>query len=57
MIRNEPSYVLLDEQQVVFNTVLAQIRARALGSSSTTFLIKGGPGTGKGACMNYTVVV
>jgi len=47
VIRNEPSYVLLDEQQVVFNTVLARIRARTLGSSSTTFLIKGGPGTGK----------
>ncbi len=47
VIRNEPSYVLLDEQQVVFNTVLARIRARALGSSSTAFLIQGGPGTGK----------
>jgi len=47
VIRNEPSYVLLDEQQVVFNTVLARIRARTLGSTGTTFLVKGGPGTGK----------
>lgn len=47
VIRNEPSYVLLDEQQVVFNTILAKVRARQLGSTPTVFLVKGGPGTGK----------
>jgi len=47
VIRNEPTYVLLDEQQVVFNTILARVRARQLGSSRTAFLVKGGPGTGK----------
>ena len=47
IIRNEPTYVLLDEQQVIFNTILARVRARQLGSSKTAFLVKGGPGTGK----------
>ncbi len=47
VIRNEPAYVLLDEQQVVFNTILARVRARQLGSTPTVFLVKGGPGTGK----------
>ena len=47
VIRNEPSYVLLDEQQVVFNTILARVRARQLGSTHTAFLVQGGPGTGK----------
>lgn len=47
VIRNEPTYVLLDEQQVVFNTILARVRTRQLGSSKTAFVIRGGPGTGK----------
>jgi hypothetical protein len=47
IIESEPTFVLLDEQQVVFNTVLAKVRARHLGAGKTTFLIHGGPGTGK----------
>ncbi|HEX6595728.1 MAG TPA: DUF2075 domain-containing protein [Acidimicrobiales bacterium] len=47
VIRHEPAYVLLDEQQVVFNKILARVRARQLGSTPTVFLVKGGPGTGK----------
>lgn len=47
MIRNEPSYVLLDEQQVAFNAVLTRVRARQLSSERSAFLIRGGPGTGK----------
>jgi hypothetical protein len=47
IIKSEPTFVLLDEQQVVFNTVLAKVRARHLGAGKTTFLIHGGPGTGK----------
>ena len=47
VIRNEPCFVLLDEQQVVFNHVLAQVRARQLSTEQTIFLIHGGPGTGK----------
>lgn len=47
VIANSPEYVLLDEQQVVFNSVLAQVRARQLATTKTVFLIRGGPGTGK----------
>ena len=47
MIKGEPSYVLLDEQQVVFKTILAKVaEARDLGTKSI-FVIRGGPGTGK----------
>ena len=47
MIKGEPSYVLLDEQQVVFKTILAKVaEARDLGTRSV-FVVRGGPGTGK----------
>ncbi|MBA3653486.1 MAG: DUF2075 domain-containing protein [Actinobacteria bacterium] len=47
VIANEPTFVLLDEQQVAFNTVLAKVRARQLGATNSSLLISGGPGTGK----------
>lgn len=47
VLRGDPAYVLLDDQQLVFNDVLAQVRRRNLSSARTTFLIRGGPGTGK----------
>ena len=47
MIRGEPSYVLLDEQQVVFKSILAKVaEARDLGTKAV-FVVRGGPGTGK----------
>jgi uncharacterized protein len=47
MIKGEPSYVLLDEQQVVFKTILAKVaEAKDLGTKAV-FVIRGGPGTGK----------
>jgi uncharacterized protein len=47
MIKGEPSYVLLDEQQVVFKTILAKVaETRDLGTKAV-FVIRGGPGTGK----------
>jgi DUF2075 family protein len=47
MIRREPAFVLLDEQQVTLNHVLARVRARQLSTEKSVFLIHGGPGTGK----------
>jgi DUF2075 family protein len=47
VIRNEPTYVLLDEQQVAFNAVLTRVRTYKLSPERTVFLIRGGPGTGK----------
>ncbi|MCZ7531784.1 MAG: DUF2075 domain-containing protein [Acidimicrobiia bacterium] len=47
IIRNEPAFVLLDEQQVVLNHVLTLTRARHLSTERSVFLIHGGPGTGK----------
>lgn len=47
VISSEPTFVLLDEQQVVFNTVLAKVRARQLATGKSAILVHGGPGTGK----------
>jgi DUF2075 family protein len=47
MIKREPSYVLLDEQQVAFNHILGRVRDRQASTDQTVFLIRGGPGTGK----------
>ena len=47
VIADEPEFVLLDEQLVAFNTVLAKVRARQLGTAKSAILIRGGPGTGK----------
>lgn len=47
VIRNEPVFVLLDEQQVAFDHVLTRVRALGLSDERSVFLIEGGPGTGK----------
>jgi hypothetical protein len=47
MIRNEPTFVLLDEQQVAFNAVLAKVRSRGLSTDQSVLMVHGGPGTGK----------
>lgn len=35
VLKREPAYVLLDDQQLVFNDVLAQVRRRNLSSART----------------------
>ncbi len=48
VIKRQPTYVLLDSQQVVFNRVLARVRAATTKPArKSIFLIQGGPGTGK----------
>ena len=47
VIKREPTYVLLDEQQVAFNHILGRVRDRQASSEQSAFLIRGGPGTGK----------
>jgi uncharacterized protein len=47
MIKGEPSYVLLDEQQVVFKTILAKVAEARDLDAKAVFVIRGGPGTGK----------
>ena len=47
MIKREPTYTLLDEQKVAFNSVLAAVADAHSSGQKTTFLIRGGPGTGK----------
>jgi DUF2075 family protein len=47
VIKREPTYVLLDEQQVAFNHMLGRVRDRQASSEQSAFLIRGGPGTGK----------
>jgi len=47
VIRHEPAWVLLDEQQVAFNAVLTKVRERHQQSEQAVFVISGGPGTGK----------
>jgi DUF2075 family protein len=47
VIRREPAFTLLDEQQVAFNDIVGRVRVRQRSSEQTAFLIRGGPGTGK----------
>ena len=47
VVAAEPTFVLLDEQQIAFNTVLTKVRVQRLGTAKTAILIRGGPGTGK----------
>ena len=47
MIRQEPTYVLLDAQYVVFNSIVARAKAALAGGERTAFVVRGGPGTGK----------
>jgi len=48
IIKRQPTYVLLDTQQVVFNKVLTQVKAAAQRpKKKSVFLVQGGPGTGK----------
>ena len=47
VIKGQTEYVLLDEQQVVFNSVLGLVRGGYHHKQKTVVLVKGGPGTGK----------
>ena len=47
VIRREPAFTLLDEQQVAFNHIVGRVRERQRSSEQTAFLVIGGPGTGK----------
>jgi DUF2075 family protein len=47
MIQGEPTYILLDEQRVAFNSVLARVAEASRTGEKAVFLIRGGPGTGK----------
>jgi uncharacterized protein len=47
VIREEPAFVLLDEQQVIFSKVLAAVESAVTGNRKHVFLVHGGPGTGK----------
>lgn len=47
VVKEEPAFVLLDEQQVVFSQVLAAVEAAMGDNRKHVFLVHGGPGTGK----------
>jgi hypothetical protein len=47
MIRGESAYVLLDEQQVVFKSVIAKVHEAVELDQKSVFIVRGGPGTGK----------
>lgn len=47
IIKNESSYVLLEEQRVVFDHVMAIVKNGIHNSKKQVLIIKGGPGTGK----------
>jgi DUF2075 family protein len=47
VIKDEPAFVLLDEQMVVFSQVLAAVESAATDHRKHVFLVHGGPGTGK----------
>jgi uncharacterized protein len=47
MIKGEPTYVLLDEQQEAFKSILAKVAETKDLNTKAVFVIRGGPGTGK----------
>lgn len=47
VIRREPVFTLLDEQQVAFNAIMDAVGGAGQNQQSVAFLVKGGPGTGK----------
>ncbi len=47
VIKEEPEFVLLDEQQVVFSQVMAAVESAMSDNRKHIFLVHGGPGTGK----------
>lgn len=47
MLNGNDEYVLLDEQLVAFDRVIAEVRRALAQGTSSTILIVGGPGTGK----------
>jgi hypothetical protein len=47
VINHEPRFILLDEQQVVFQHVLASVQKGLERPKKQVFLVHGGPGTGK----------
>lgn len=47
VIREEPAFVLLDEQQVVFSQVCAAVESAMADHRKHVFVVHGGPGTGK----------
>lgn len=46
MLRGQPAFVLIDDQKVVFENVLAEARA-ASSQDKRVVIVEGGPGTGK----------
>lgn len=47
VIKGQPTFILLDEQLVVYEKVLAAVKAGFDGRKKHVFVIHGGPGTGK----------
>ena len=47
VIRGKPEYILLDEQQIVYDKVLSCAKEGFHDKQKTVIIIKGGPGTGK----------
>lgn len=47
VIKDEPAFVLLDEQQVLFSQVMTTVESSVLDRHKHVFLVHGGPGTGK----------
>ena len=47
VIRNEPTFTLLDEQLVAYNAILDSVSGVGQNDQNVVFLVEGGPGTGK----------
>ena len=47
IIKNKSEYILLDEQLIVYDAVLASAKKGFHDKQKTTIIVKGGPGTGK----------
>ncbi len=47
VIKQEPVFTLLDEQQVAYNAIMDSVRSAGQNQQKVAFIVAGGPGTGK----------
>lgn len=47
IIKGKSSYVLLDEQQIVYDRILSEVKNNKQSDETKVIIVKGGPGTGK----------
>lgn len=56
LLKGNREFILLDEQKLVYETALAQVRRASEGGRKQVMLVEGGPGTGKSVVAIHLLV-